>query len=206
VLEISGLTVAYGDDVVLEDLSLEVRAHQILAVHGPSGCGKSTLLGAIAGITPVRAGRIVLDGDDLTGTATHRRGIAMVFQDDQLFPHRNVVDNVAFAPQVAGMSRRARRRVAEDLLGIVGLDGLAHRRVQQLSGGEAKRVAVARALAAQPRLLLLDEPLSGLDPDLHDRLADQLVGILQRTGTTAIWVTHDRAEARRVADRTIELS
>ena len=154
----------------------------------------------------INSGRILLDGADITSTPTHRRRIAMVFQDDQLFPHRRVVDNVAFAPQMAGLGRRERRMMASGLLDTVGVTGFDQRRVQELSGGEAKRVALARALAASPRVLLLDEPLSGLDPDLHDRLATEIAEILRTAGITAIWVTHDRVEARTVADRSIEMS
>ncbi len=205
-LEVDAIGVAYGDQVILDRFSLTAADRTIVVVHGPSGCGKSTLLGAIAGITPINSGRILLDGADITSTPTHRRRIAMVFQDDQLFPHRRVVDNVAFAPQMAGLGRRERRMMASGLLDTVGLTGFDQRRVQELSGGEAKRVALARALAASPRVLLLDEPLSGLDPDLHDRLATEIAEILRTAGITAIWVTHDRAEARTVADRSIEMS
>ena len=204
-LEVDAIGVAYGDQVILDQFSLSVAERTIVVVHGPSGCGKSTLLGAIAGITPVNAGRIVLDGADITSTPTHRRQIAMVFQDDQLFPHRSVVDNVAFASQMAGLGRRERRALASGLLDTVGLTGFDQRRVQELSGGEAKRVALARALAASPRVLLLDEPLTGLDPDLHDRLAIEITEILRTAGITAIWVTHDRAEAHTVADRIVEM-
>lgn len=204
-LTVDEISVSYSDQVILDRCSLTVADREILAVHGPSGCGKSTLLGAIAGFVPIDHGRILLDDTDLTTMPTHRRRIAMVFQDDQLFPHRSVVDNVAFATQMAGMARRERRALASGLLETVGLGGFDERRVHELSGGEAKRVALARALAASPRMLLLDEPLTGLDPELHDRLAAEIVDIVAAAGIAAIWVTHDRAEARTVADRIIEM-
>ncbi len=204
-LTVDEIKVSYGEQVILDHFSLIVADREILAVHGPSGCGKSTLLGAIAGFVPISHGRILLDGTDLTTMPTHRRQIAMVFQDDQLFPHRSVVDNVAFAAQMAGMARRERRAMASELLETVGLGGFDQRSVNELSGGEAKRVALARALAASPRVLLLDEPLSGLDPELHGRLSTEIVGIVAAAGIAAIWVTHDRAEARTVADHIIEM-
>jgi thiamine transport system ATP-binding protein len=130
----------------------------------------------------------------------------MVFQDDQLFPHLSVVDNVAFGLKMAGMPRPDRHARASELLHLVGLSGFERRRVGDLSGGEAKRVALARSLAPEPRVLLLDEPLTGLDRELHDRLATEVGSILRGVATTAVWVTHDADEAAVVADRTVQLA
>lgn len=130
----------------------------------------------------------------------------MVFQDEQLFPHRDVARNIGFGLEMAGVDRDRRRERVDHLLTMVGLAGFGVRQVAELSGGEAKRVALARALAPEPAVLLLDEPLTGLDRELHDRLAGELAGILRSTGTTAVWVTHDREEATAVADRVVELA
>jgi thiamine transport system ATP-binding protein len=205
-LTIAEVTVRFGERAVLDRVSLSVDDGERVAVLGPSGSGKSTLLRVVAGIVAPDSGRVVLDGADVTDLPTHRRGVGMVFQDEQLFPHLSVLDNVAFGLRVAGMPRPARRERAVELLAIVGLDGFGTRRIDALSGGERKRVALARSLAPRPRLLLLDEPLSGLDRELHDRLAAEVAEILTATATTALWVTHDPGEAAAVADRTVQLS
>jgi thiamine transport system ATP-binding protein len=204
-LDVAGLVVAFDGTTVLDDVSLTVDEGEIVALLGPSGSGKSTLLRAVAGILRPDAGAIRVAGEDIGDVPTHRRGIGMVFQDEQLFPHRDVAGNVGFGLAMAGVDARARGRAVEELLDVVGLHGFARRRVTDLSGGEAKRVALARSLAPHPRILLLDEPLTGLDRPLHDRLVGEVAQILRSTGTTALWVTHDRAEAEAVADRIVEL-
>jgi thiamine transport system ATP-binding protein len=130
----------------------------------------------------------------------------MVFQDEQLFPHRDVASNIGFGLKMAGTAEPARRRRVAELLDLVGLGGFERRRVTDLSGGEAKRVALARSLAPAPKVLLLDEPLTGLDRELHDRLTDEVTMVLRSTGITAVWVTHDRVEADSVADRIVMLA
>jgi ABC-type nitrate/sulfonate/bicarbonate transport system ATPase subunit len=204
-LEIRNLSVGYRNHLVIEDLSLSVPAGQILGLLGPSGCGKSTLLRAIAGLIPIRSGEITLAGTSLTSLPTHQRRVGMIFQDNQLFPHRDVAANIEFGLMMAKMPSAQRHTRREELLRLVGLAGLDYRRVDELSGGEAKRVALARALAPAPDLLLLDEPLTGLDSDLHDRLVIEVPKILRSLGTTAIWVTHNRAEASAVADAIWEM-
>lgn len=198
-LELAGVSVAYDGVEAVRDVSLTLPDGGILAVLGPSGSGKSTLLRAVAGLEPVRSGRVAWDGRDLARVPTHRRGFALMFQDGQLFTHLTVGRNVGYALRL----RRARgieARVAE-LLELVGLTGYAGRLPATLSGGERQRVALARALAVQPRLLLLDEPLSALDAGLRERLAGDLREILRAAGTTALMVTHDHEEAFTVADR-----
>ena len=203
------IVVAFGDRVVLDGVSLHADRAEIVALQGPSGSGKSTLLRVIAGLQQPDAGTVHLDGRDITTTPVHRRSIGLVFQDDQLFPHRDVAGNVEFGLRMshAGRARRAERsRRVHEVLDLVGLQGFGSRSVTSLSGGEAKRVALARSLAPAPPVLLLDEPLTGLDHELHDRLADDLARLLRATGTTAIIVTHDRAEAESVADRVVSLA
>lgn len=202
---VRGVTVAFDRTPVLDDVSLDVAGSEIVALLGPSGSGKSTLLRVVAGIVTPDAGTVHLDGRDVTGVATHRRGVGMVFQDDQLFPHRDVLGNVAFGLEMAGVDRRERERRAQDWLARVGLGGFGQRRVTNLSGGEAKRVALARTLVVEPRVLLLDEPLTGLDRELHDELLDDLADLLTDADTTAIVVTHDADEADALSDRIVRL-
>ena len=205
-LAVDDVTVRFGERVVLDAVDLHVAAGEIVALLGPSGSGKSTLLRVIAGIVPADSGRVVLDGVEITHTPTHRRSIGMVFQDEQLFPHMDVAGNVGFGLRMAGVDKRLREERVTRLLELVGLAGFGSRRIDGLSGGERKRVALARSLAPQPKLLLLDEPLTGLDRELHDRLAVEVRTILESTNTTAVWVTHDPDEAALVAGRIVALA
>ncbi len=204
-LEIRSVTVSYqgpaGAVTAVSGVSLEVLDRGVLALLGPSGCGKSTLLRAIAGLEPVAGGQICWDGDDLSRVPAHKRGFGLMFQDGVLFPHRDVAGNIAYGLRRAGLDRVQIDARVGDLLELVGLPGYGRRRVTTLSGGEAQRVALARALAPEPRLLLLDEPLAALDRSLRDRLLTDLSVALTSTGTTAVFVTHDQAEAFAIADR-----
>ena len=204
-VEVDRISVAFGDKRVLDGVSMTIGSGDVVALLGPSGSGKSTLLRVIAGIVPPDAGRVLIDGVDVTATPTHRRHVGMVFQDNQLFPHRSVLDNVSFGLQMAGVTKRERHARAEVWLERVGLAGLGRRDIAALSGGEAKRVALARTLIVEPLVVLLDEPLTGLDRELHDRLALDLAALLRATGTTALLVTHDVSEATAIADRTVSL-
>lgn len=200
-LEVSSASVAFDGVRAVDDVSLGLARGEVLAVVGPSGCGKSTLLRAVAGLEPLASGRVSWAGDDLAGVPTHRRGFALMFQDGQLFDHLTVARNVAYALRLRGVSRRAATARVDELLALVGLGGYGARLPRTLSGGERQRVALARSLAAEPRLLLLDEPLSALDAGLRTRLAADLRRILREAGTTALLVTHDQEEAFTVADR-----
>ncbi len=205
-LVVDSVSVSLGGQSVLNTVSLAVAAGEVVAVFGPSGSGKSTLLRAVAGLVEVESGRVVIDGVDVTSGADASAAGGDGFQDEQLFPHRDVAGNVAFGLEMAGVERRERESRVEELLSAVGLDGFGDRDVSTLSGGEAKRVALARSLAPRPAVLLADEPLTGLDADLHDRLAVEVGAVLRESGTTTLWVTHDRAEATLVADRSVSLA
>ncbi len=204
-LEVADLSVVYpagreGAPVTAVDgVSLSVSDGEVLALLGPSGCGKSSLLRAVAGLEPVAGGTVRWEGQDVVGVPVHRRGFGMVFQDGQLFPFRDVAGNVAYG--LAGLPRAERQARVAEVLELVGLPGYGPRAVTTLSGGQAQRVALARSLAPRPRLLLLDEPLSALDRALRESLSQDLARILRAQGMSALYVTHDHAEAETVADR-----
>ena len=200
-LAVSGLTVRYGPLTAVSEVDVEVADGEVLALLGPSGCGKSTLLRAVAGLEPPVAGTVRWDEKDLADVPVHRRGFGLVFQDGQLFPHRDVAGNVAFGLRMRHVPAEDRRTRVAELLELVGLAGYERRKVTELSGGEQQRVALARALAPRPRLLLLDEPLSALDRALREQLAMDLAGVLRVAGATALVVTHDHDEAFTLADR-----
>lgn len=203
-LELRTIGVDYDGKPFLRGINLAVERGERVSLVGPSGSGKSTLLRVIAGIELPSTGVVFIDGNDVTSTPPHLRQVGMVFQDNQLFPHLRVGDNVGYSLRIA--RRHDRAEVVDEMLNLVGLAGFAQRAVTSLSGGEQKRVAVARSLAANPTVLLLDEPLTGLDEALHDRLLDDLIELFDRRGTTVIHVTHDIAEAHRLSSRVIEIS
>ena len=200
-LALRGVEVRFGEVHAVADTNLDLAAGEMLALLGPSGCGKSTLLRAIAGLEPLAAGTISLDGDDITAAAPEARPFGLMFQDHALFPHRDVGQNVEFGLRMNEVASATRRERVGELLELVGLAGYERRAVTTLSGGEAQRVALARALAPAPRVLLLDEPLGSLDRHLRDRLIGELPAVLDATGTAAIHVTHDHDEAFALGDR-----
>ncbi len=204
-LIVDRIDVSFAGNPVLVGASLSIERGEVVALLGPSGSGKSTLLRVIAGIIAPDAGTVTVDGVDITSVPTHRRGVGMVFQDNQLFPHMTVAENVAFGLKVGGVAAAERRATAESWLDRVDLSGFARRSVGDLSGGEAKRVALARTLAVEPRVVLLDEPLTGLDRDLHDRLTADLATLLADLAVTAILVTHDPDEASAIAGRSLQM-
>lgn len=189
------------DKEVLRGVSLRVEPQEILCLLGPSGCGKSTLLRIIAGLERADQGRVLLNGNDMTETPAHRRSVGLMFQDYALFPHLNVAENIAYGLRMHGVPAPERRRRVAEMLDLVNLEGYAGRSVEELSGGEQQRVALARTLAPNPSLLLLDEPVANLDRLLREELLEALRHILKRLKVTTIFVTHDQEEAFALADR-----
>ncbi len=206
-LEIIALNKTYDNALLLRDISLTIETSEIVCLLGPSGSGKTTLLRIIAGLEQSDSGDIFFDQQNMRNVPVHLRGFGMMFQDLALFPHKNVFDNVAFGLRMQGSSAMPQHeelteRVSE-MLELVGLTGFAKRNVNNLSGGEQQRVALARSLAPQPKLLMLDEPLGALDRILREQLVADLRTILKRIGVTALYVTHDQDEAFAIADRII---
>ncbi len=205
-LDVRGVALGYDGAVIATGIDLSIAPGEIVAVLGPSGSGKSTLLSAIAGVVPPLAGRVLVDGVDVTDVPVHRRRIGMLFQEPLLFAHLSVADNVAYGMRRRGVGRAPARERAGDLLAWLGLPDYGDRRTDQLSGGQAQRVALARALAAEPAVLLLDEPFSALDADLRGRLATEVADRLREADVAAVHVTHDATEADAVADRVVTMS
>ena len=199
-LSLHGLTKRFGQIAAVDDVTLDIPGGKFICLLGPSGCGKTTLLRLIAGLEVPSAGRILVGGQDQTDTPTHRRNFGMVFQSLALFPHLSVGENVAYPLTIRGTPRAQRRVRAEELLALVQLPGMADRRVHQLSGGQRQRVAIARGLAIDPRLFLLDEPLSALDANLREHMQVELRQLQTRLGVTTVVVTHDQKEALTMAD------
>ena len=209
-LELQGLCKSFADTdggrwTLADGLDLELPQGEVLAILGPSGSGKSTLLKMIAGLEQPDAGRIVFAGADLAGVPPERRGFALMFQDFALFPHLDVLDNVAFGLVEQRVPRAQARERATQMLAVFGLQGHARQKVWKLSGGEQQRVALARALITAPRLLLLDEPFSALDAQLRERLRGEFAQRITSAGISTILVTHDEAEARAMATRGLRL-
>ncbi|WFR98780.1 ABC transporter ATP-binding protein [Rhizobium tumorigenes] len=202
-ITIDRISKRYGGKIALDDISLQVESGEMIALLGSSGCGKTTLLRCIAGLAQPDEGRILFGGEDVTQLPTQARPIGMVFQAYALFPNMTVRDNIAFPLKVRGMAQAKIAARVDELLALVGLDERADHHPNMLSGGQQQRTALARALAPDPAVLLLDEPLSALDAVVRDYLRDEIRRIQQSIRTTAILVTHDQSEALAVADRVV---
>jgi len=201
-LEVRGLTVHHPGAArpAVDAVSFTVEQGEIVSILGESGSGKTSLLRAVAGLEVPRAGRIMIDGADITDRPVQARGVAMMFQDLALFPHLDVAANVGYGLRVRRVARAQRHAIVEELLAVVRLDGFGDRSTATLSGGQRQRVALARALAADPKLLLLDEPLSSLDRTLRDDLVLELGELLRSRSLAVIHVTHDQREAFALSD------
>jgi thiamine transport system ATP-binding protein len=204
-LALTKITLKYEGRTILDNASLNVERGEIVSLVGPSGSGKTTLLRVIAGLEQPSQGNVVIDGKLMTEVPTHKRNVGLVFQDNQLFPHLCVFDNIAYSLRIGRVSKALQIEKVNEMLSLIGMEDLARRDVGNLSGGEAKRIAVARALVANPLILLLDEPLTGLDAELHDRLLDDMGALLRARGTTVVHVTHDHNEATRLSDRVVDV-
>ncbi|MES2260399.1 MAG: ABC transporter ATP-binding protein [Pseudomonadota bacterium] len=205
-LEFQHVIKRYGKTVAVNDVSFSIAPKTMVTLLGPSGCGKTSTLRLIAGLEHVSEGRILLGGDDVTLTSAAERDVSMVFQSYALFPHMSVLDNVAYGLSVAGVAKKAAHEQAHASLSLVGLAEFGHRYPSELSGGQQQRVAVARSLVLQPKVLLLDEPLSNLDTKLRRRVRDEIRDIQVKLGLTAVYVTHDQEEALAISDQIIVMN
>jgi putative spermidine/putrescine transport system ATP-binding protein len=205
-LEVQEVAKSYAKTPVVDHVSFSVPQGEFVCFLGPSGCGKTTLLRLIAGLEAPSAGRILLDGSDITSQAASERSFGMVFQSLALFPHLNVEDNIGYSLRLRDSDRRAHRNRVAELLELVRLPGIAKRSISQLSGGQRQRVAIARALAQEPRILLMDEPFSALDAKLREEMQVEIRLLQQELKITTILVTHDQREAMTLADTVLVMA
>jgi len=202
-LSVEKLTKRFGASLAVDDLELAVREGELVALLGPSGCGKTTTLRMVAGFLPPTSGRVLFDDEDVTRLPAHKRSTGMVFQSYALFPHMTAAQNVGFGLEMRGLRAAERSTRIEEALKLVRLSHLADRLPRELSGGQQQRVALARALVINPKLFLLDEPLSNLDAKLRAEVRLEIRALQQRLGLTTLLVTHDREEALTMADRLV---
>ena len=205
-LKLEGLVKRFDDVTAVAGIDLELPPGKLISFLGPSGCGKTTMLRMIAGLERPTEGRIFLDEEDITDRPAYTRDIGMVFQSLALFPHLNVAGNIGYGLRIRGAEKERISSRVDELLTLVSLEGMGDRRIQQLSGGQRQRVATARALALEPRLFLLDEPLSALDANLREQLQVELRLLQQQLGITTIIVTHDQREAMTMSDLVVVMN
>lgn len=200
-VELDRVTMRFGPVTAVDDLSLTIRAGEFFSFLGPSGCGKTTVLRLVSGFMEPSAGAVRIGGHDMRGIGPNRRPTALIFQNLALFPLMTVAENIGFGLEVRGVKPAERRRRVQELLDLVALPETESRKVAELSGGQRQRIAVARALAVEPAVLLLDEPLSALDLKLRQHMRSELRAIQRRTGVTFVYITHDQGEALTMSDR-----
>ncbi|MGH6763556.1 MAG: ABC transporter ATP-binding protein [Phyllobacterium sp.] len=202
-LSLEKLTLAYGNTTAVKDLDLTIKQGELIALLGPSGCGKTTTMRSIAGLLTPKSGRIQLDGTDITRLSANKRAVGLVFQSYALFPHLSVFENVAFGLRLKKLPKDDINERVEAGLKSVGLSKFAHRKPAELSGGQQQRVALARSMVMEPKVLLLDEPLSNLDARLRLEMRTELQRVQKESGITMVFVTHDQGEALALADRIV---
>ncbi len=203
-VRLEGVTKRFGKTVAVQSANLDIEPGKLVTLLGPSGCGKTTILRMIAGLETISEGKLSIDHEDVTQLSAAQRDVTMVFQSYALFPHLSVLENVAYGLRVARRADAA--QAAEDALKLVGLGGYGSRAPSQLSGGQQQRVALARALVMKPKVLLFDEPLSNLDAKLRRKMRNEIRAIQQQLGITAVYVTHDQAEALAISDVVVVMS
>ena len=202
-LQINNVSKQYGSTIAVEDVNLQFNTGEMICFLGPSGCGKTTLLRIIAGLESPTDGQIFFEGDNLTDIPVHNRDIGMVFQSFALFPHLSVGENISYPLKIRGIGRSNCEDRVKTLLDMIRLPGIADKRISQLSGGQQQRIAIARALALNPKIFLLDEPMSALDANLRESMQIELRRLQQELGITTIVVTHDQIEAMTMADNIV---
>ena len=200
-IELDRVTIRFGDFTAVSNVSFKIAGGEFFSILGPSGCGKTTLLRTISGFLEPTEGAVRIGGQDMAGIGSNRRPTALIFQNLALFPLMSVADNIGYGLRVRGVPKAERRRKADELLRLVALPDQGDKRIGELSGGQKQRVAVARALAVEPKVLLLDEPLSALDLRLRQHMRTELRAIQKRVGITFIYITHDQGEALAMSDR-----
>ncbi|EYB67258.1 hypothetical protein DEIPH_ctg046orf0062 [Deinococcus phoenicis] len=203
-VRLEGITKRFGRNTVVNRVSLDIQPGTLVTLLGPSGCGKTTILRMIAGLETITEGQLSIDGEDVTQLSAAQRDVTMVFQSYALFPHLSVLENVAYGLRVGRHPQPL--TAAEEALALVGLGGYGGRAPSQLSGGQQQRVALARALVMKPKVLLFDEPLSNLDAKLRRKMRNEIRAIQQDLGITAVYVTHDQAEALAISDVVVVMS
>ena len=200
-VDLDHVTIRFGGFTAVKSVNMKINGGEFFSILGPSGCGKTTLLRTISGFMEPTEGAVRIGGQDMAGIGSNKRPTALIFQNLALFPLMNVAENIAYGLRVRGVGAKARRKRADELLALVALPGQGDKKVSELSGGQKQRVAVARALAVEPKVLLLDEPLSALDLRLRQRMRTELRAIQKRVGITFIYITHDQGEALTMSDR-----
>ena len=205
-VQLDDVWIRFGDFVAARDVNIHIKQGEFFSFLGPSGCGKTTLLRAVSGFLEPSDGRVLIGGQDMAGIGPNKRPTALIFQNLALFPLMTVWENIAFALEVKGVEKGARKKKAEELLELIALPGQGDKMVNELSGGQKQRVAIARALAAEPSVLLLDEPLSALDLKLRQHMRTELRAIQRRVGITFIYITHDQGEALTMSDNVAVMS
>lgn len=205
-VQLQDVWIRFGDFVAARDVNIHIQDGEFFSFLGPSGCGKTTLLRAVSGFLSPSQGEVLIGGNNMSGIGPNKRPTALIFQNLALFPLMTVWENIAFALEVKGLGKAARRKRADELLELIALPGQGDKMVNELSGGQKQRVAIARALAAEPDVLLLDEPLSALDLKLRQHMRTELRAIQERVGITFIYITHDQGEALTMSDNVAVMS